>query len=281
MKRVAIQGVSGAFHEIAAREYFEGEEIEILPCSTFKDLFKALAADETLLGIIAIENTIAGSLLQNHNLLRESGCMIVGEHKLRIEHNLTALPGQRIEDIEEVYSHPIALMQCEDFIDEHRHIKAIESEDTALSAKEIADKQILKRAAICSSLAAEKYGLEIIAKGIETNKRNFTRFLMIAEPTLAEKMINGTLLNKSSLVFTLPHEEGSLAKVLSILSFYHVNLTKIQSLPIIGREWEYQFYINLTFDDYTRYRQSLDAIRPLTKDFQLLGEYKAAVTPVE
>jgi len=243
MKRVAIQGVSGAFHEIAAREYFVGEEIEILPCSTFKDLFKALAADETLLGIIAIENTIAGSLLQNHNLLRESGCLIVGEHKLRIEHNLAVLPGQRIEDIEEVYSHPIALMQCEDFIDEHRHIKAIESEDTALSAKEIADKQIPKRGAICSSLAAEKYGLEIIAKGIETNKRNFTRFLMIAEPTLAETMINGTLLNKSTLVFTLPHEEGSLAKVLSILSFYHVNLTKIQSLPIIGREWEYQFYI--------------------------------------
>jgi len=281
MKKVAIQGVSGAFHEIAARQYFEGEEIEILPCITFKDLFRALAADESLLGIIAIENTIAGSLLQNHNLLRESGCMIVGEHKLRIEHNLAALPGQRIEDIQEVYSHPIALMQCEDFIDEHRHMKAIESEDTALSAKEIADNKIPGRAAICSSLAAEKYGLEVIARGIETNKRNFTRFLMIAEPTLAEEMTNGTLLNKSSLVFTLPHEEGSLAKVLSILSFYHVNLTKIQSLPIIGREWEYQFYINLTFDDYTRYRQSLDAIRPLTKDFQLLGEYKAAVTPVD
>jgi prephenate dehydratase len=281
MKKVAIQGVSGAFHEIAARQYFEGEEIEILPCITFKDLFRALAADESLLGIIAIENTIAGSLLQNHNLLRESGCMIVGEHKLRIEHNLAALPGQRIEDIQEVHSHPIALMQCEDFIDEHRHMKAIESEDTALSAKEIADNKIPGRAAICSSLAAEKYGLEVIARGIETNKRNFTRFLMIAEPTLAEEMTNGTLLNKSSLVFTLPHEEGSLAKVLSILSFYHVNLTKIQSLPIIGREWEYQFYINLTFDDYTRYRQSLDAIRPLTKDFQLLGEYKAAVTPVD
>jgi len=279
MKRVAIQGVSGAFHEIAARQYFEGEEIEILPCNTFKDLFNALAADASLLGIIAIENTIAGSLLQNHNLLRESGCMIVGEHKLRIEHNLAVLPGQRIEDIKEVYSHPIALMQCEDFLDAHKKMKAIESEDTALSAKEIAKKKIMKRAAICSSLAAEKYGLEIVAKGIETNKRNFTRFLIIAEPALAEQMISGTKLDKSSLVFTLPHEEGSLSKVLSILSFYHVNLTKIQSLPIIGREWEYQFYVNLTFDDYTRYRQSLDAIRPLTKTFQLLGEYKAAVTP--
>ena len=281
MKKVAIQGVSGAFHEIAARQYFKGEEIEILPCITFKDLFKALEADDSLLGIIAIENTIAGSLLQNHNLLRESGCLIIGEYKLRIEHNLAVLPGQRIEDIEEVYSHPIALMQCEDFLDAHKHMKAIESEDTALSAKKITDDKIAKRAAICSSLAAENYGLEIIAKGIETNKRNFTRFLLIAEPSIAKKMTFGNQLDKSSLVFTLPHEEGSLAKVLSILSFYNVNLTKIQSLPIIGREWEYQFYINLTFDDYSRYRQSLDAIRPLTKDFQELGEYKAAVTPVD
>lgn len=280
MKKVAIQGVSGAFHEIAAREFFQGEEIDILPCNTFKELFQSLADDDSLLGIVAIENTIAGSLLQNHNLLRESGCMIIGEHKLRIEHNLAVLPGQKIEDIDEVYSHPIALMQCEDFLDGHRHIKAIESEDTALSAKDIADSKLTRRGAICSSLAAEKYGLEIIAKGIETNKRNFTRFLIIAEPKLAEELTQGVVLNKSSLVFTLPHEEGSLAKVLSILSFYHVNLTKIQSLPIIGEEWKYQFYINLTFNDYTRYRQSLEAIIPLTKDFQILGEYKEAATPV-
>ena len=280
MKKVAIQGVSGAFHEIAAREFFQGEEIDILPCNTFKELFQSLADDDSLLGIVAIENTIAGSLLQNHNLLRESGCTVIGEHKLRIEHNLAVLPGQKIEDIDEVYSHPIALMQCEDFLDAHRHIKAIESEDTALSAKDIADNKLTRRGAICSSLAAEKYGLEIIAKGIETNKRNFTRFLIIAEPKLAEELTKGVVLNKSSLVFTLPHEEGSLAKVLSILSFYHVNLTKIQSLPIIGEEWKYQFYINLTFSDYTRYRQSLEAIIPLTKDFQILGEYKEAATPV-
>lgn len=279
MKRVAIQGVSGAFHEIAAREFFKDEEIEILACLTFKDLFKALAQDETLLGIVAIENTIAGSLLQNHNLLRDSGCLVVGEHKLRIEHNLVALPGQHIEDIKEVHSHPIALMQCVDFLDQYHHIRAIESDDTALSAKEIAENKVIGNAAICSTLAAEKYGLEIIAKGIETNKRNFTRFLIIAEPSLAKELIAGVTLNKASLVFTLPHEEGSLAKVLSILSFYHINLTKIQSLPIIGEEWKYQFYINLTFSDYDRYRQSLDAIIPLTRDFQILGEYKEAPTP--
>jgi len=279
MKKVAIQGVSGAFHEIAARQFFEGEELEIIPCITFKDLFKRIADDNTMLGIVAIENTIAGSLLQNHNLLRESGCSIVGEHKLRISHTLAALPGQTIADIAEVHSHPIALMQCEDFLEQHHHLRAVESDDTALSAKEIAENKITGRAAICSAFAAQKYGLEILADGIETNKRNFTRFLIVAQPELAEMMVKDIHLDKSSMVFTLPHEEGSLAKVLSILSFYHVNLTKIQSLPIVGREWEYQFYINLTFDNYERYRQSLDAIRPLLKDFQLLGEFKEAKTP--
>ncbi|NDV46742.1 prephenate dehydratase [Paludibacter sp. 221] len=275
MKRVAIQGVSGAFHEIAARQYFQGEEIEIVPCNTFKDLFHELENDKELLGIVAIENTIAGSLLQNHNLLRESGCLIVGEHKLRIEHNLAVLPGQKLEDIKEVHSHPIALMQCEDFLDKHKHMKAIENEDTALSAKEVAEKGLKGVGAICSALAAEKYGLEIIAEGIETNKRNFTRFLMVAQPEKAHQMTDINKVDKATLVFTLPHEEGSLSKVLTILSFYKNNLTKIQSLPIIGKEWEYQFYINLTFDDYTRYRQSLDAIRPLVSDFQNMGEYKA------
>ena len=279
MKRVAIQGVYGAFHEIAARGYFVGEEIDIVPCDTFKDLFRAMKNDDDLLGIIAIENTIAGSLLQNHNLLRESGCLIIGEHKLRIEHQLAVLPGQKLEDIREVHSHPIALMQCEDFLEAHRQLQAVERDDTALSAKEIAENKLTGRAAICSRLAAEKYGLEIIAEGIETNKRNFTRFLIIANPDLAYKMNRGMILNKSTLVFTLPHEAGSLSQVLSILSFYHMNLTKIQSLPILGREWEYQFYINLTFDDYERYRLSLDAIRPLTKEFLILGEYREANTP--
>jgi len=274
---VAIQGVSGAFHEIAARQYFEKQEIEIVPCNTFKDLFHALKNDKNLLGIVAIENTIAGNLLQNHKLLHESGCLIVGEHKLRIEHNLAVFPGQKLENITEVRSHPIALMQCEDFLEKHKHLKAVESEDTALAAKEIAENRLKGIAAICSSLAAEKYGLEIIADGIETNKRNFTRFLIVAQPELAEKIMKNENIDKSSLVFTLPHEEGSLSSVLTILSFYKNNLTKIQSLPIIGQEWEYQFYINLTFENYTRYRQSLDAIRPLVSDFQIMGEYKAFV----
>ncbi|MHB9056263.1 MAG: prephenate dehydratase [Paludibacteraceae bacterium] len=279
MRKIAIQGVEGAFHEIAAREYFSEESIEILPCETFKDVFKAIEKDDELLGIIAIENTIAGSLLQNHNLLRESGCLIVGEHKLRIAHQLAVLPGQTLEDIKEVHSHPIALMQCEDFLDEHKHLIAVESDDTALSAKEIAEKQIKGRAAICSHAAAEKYGLEIIAESIETNKRNFTRFLIIAKPDLAYRLNRGIELNKSTIVFTLPHEKGSLSKILTILSFYDINLTKIQSLPIIGREWEYQFYVALTFANYERYRQALDAIKPLTSKFQNLGEYRDSKTP--
>jgi prephenate dehydratase len=274
---VAIQGVSGAFHEIAARQYFDKQEIKIVPCTTFKDVFRALKNDRNLLGIVAIENTIAGSLLQNHRLLHESGCVIVGEHKLRIEHNLAVLPGQKIDDITEVHSHPIALMQCEDFLEKHKHLKAVESEDTASAAKKIAENGLKNVAAICSSLAAEMYGLEIIADGIETNKRNFTRFLIVAQPELAEKMMKNVKIDKSSLVFTLPHEEGSLSSVLTILSFYKNNLTKIQSMPIIGKEWEYQFFINLTFENYTRYRQSLDAIRPLVLDFQNIGEYKAFV----
>ncbi|MDD4428179.1 MAG: prephenate dehydratase [Paludibacter sp.] len=279
MKRIAIQGVSGAFHEIAARQYFNGEEIEIVPCVTFRDLFKTMAEDPEVLGIVAIENTIAGSLLQNHNLLRESGSLIIGEQKLRISHVLAAMPGQNLDEIKEVHSHPIALMQCEEFLEKHHHLSAVESEDTALSAKEIAENSIMGRAAICSRFAAEKYRLKIIADEIETNKRNFTRFLIVAAPELAGKMIKNLKLNKSSMVFTLPHEEGSLAKVLSIWSFYRINLTKIQSLPIIGREWEYQFYISLTFDNYERYRQSLDAVLPLLKDFQLLGEYQEGKTP--
>jgi prephenate dehydratase len=274
---VAIQGVSGAFHEIAARQYFEGQEIKIVPCNTFKDVFRALKNDRNLLGIIAIENTIAGNLLQNHRLLHESECLIVGEHKLRIEHNLAVLPGQKIADIIEVYSHPMALMQCDDFFEKYKYLKAIESEDTASAAKKIAENKLKNAAAICSKLAAEKYGLEIIADGIETNKRNFTRFLIVAQPELAKKITKNENINKSSLVFTLPHEQGSLSSVLTILSFYKNNLTKIQSMPVIGKEWEYQFYINLTFDDYMRYRQSLDAIRPLVSDFQIMGEYKAYI----
>ncbi len=272
-KKVAIQGIAGSYHDVAARNYFEEEEIEIIDCNTFRDVVATIKKDPSVLGMMAIENTIAGSLLQNHELIRESGLSIIGEYKLRISHSLVALPGTTIHDITEVNSHPIALMQCTEFLDTLPNAKVVEKEDTAMSARHIAEKQLKGHAAICGKRAAEIYNMEVLAEGIETNKRNFTRFLAIADRWVADEMLKHVDKNKASVVFALPHTSGSLSKVLSVLSFYDLNLSKIQSLPIIGREWEYLFYINLTFTDYLRYKQALDAIRPLTKDLKILGEY--------
>lgn len=272
-RKVAIQGIAGSYHDIAAQKYYEGEEIEIIGCNSFKEVIKCIHNERTVIGLMAIENTIAGSLLQNHELIRQSECSIIGEYKLRISHTLSALPGTALSEIKEINSHPIALMQCSDFLDSMPDVKLVEKDDTAMSARWIAENNLKGHAAICGKYAAEIYGLEVLAEGIETNKRNYTRFLTIADKWTAEDLMKGVEKNKSSIVFSLPHMAGSLSKILTILSFYDMNLTKIQSLPIIGREWEYLFYVNLTFSDYTRYKQSLDAIIPLTKDLKILGEY--------
>lgn len=274
MKRVTIQGIAGCYHDAAAHEFFGDEEIETIPCDTFPSMFDTLRGDPSLFATLAIENTIAGSLLQNHELLRKSNMTIIGEQKMHISHVLAALPGQSIDSLTEVNSHPMALMQCENFLLRHPNMKMVEKNDTAGSACEIAEKQLMGHAAICGKYAAQLYGLEVLAEDIQTIKRNFTRFLILADP-MAEQTLNPLhKKNKASLVFALPHEQGSLSQVLAIFSFYGMNLTKIQSLPILGREWEYRFYINLTFDDYTRYRQSVDAVRPLISDFKILGEYE-------
>jgi prephenate dehydratase len=272
MKKVAIQGGLGAYHGIAAENFF-GEEVEIVPCIAFRDIFTAIEKAPNTIGIMAIENTIAGSLLGNYELLKKNKLPIAGEYKQRISHCLAALPGQTIHDIKEVQSHPIALMQCTEFLDALPGIKIVEHEDTALAAKDVAEKQMTATAAICSAKAAAIYGLNILARGIETNKHNFTRFLVFGNKWIVEEIQQNEVLNKSSIVFTLPHNEGSLSKVLSVISFYGINLTKIQSLPIIGREWEYQFYIDVKFSSMERYHQSLDAIRPLISELKLLGEY--------
>ena len=272
-KKVAIQGIAGSYHDVAAHNYFEDEDIEIIDCNSFRDVITTIKKDPAILGLMAIENTIAGSLLQNHELIRESGLKVIGEYKLRISHSLVALPGTSIHDITEVNSHPIALMQCTEYLDTLPHAKVVEKGDTAMSARWISENQLNGHAAICGKQAAEIYGMEILAEGIETNKRNFTRFLSIADRWTAEDLLKSEEINKASLVFALSHTSGSLSKVLSILSFYDMNLSKIQSLPIVGREWEYLFYVDLTFTDYTRYKQSLDAIVPLTKDLKILGEY--------
>lgn len=273
-KRVTIQGVAGCYHDAAARAYFNDEEITTIPCDSFTELFQRMGCDASLLGIVAIENTIAGSILPNHELLRQSNMQIVGEHKMHISHVLAALPGQSIDELSEVNSHPMALMQCEQFLRQHPNLKMIEKFDTAGSAQEIADYKLMGHAAVCGEYAANLYGLNILEHGIETNKRNFTRFLIIADPLLASEMRpREEKINKSSIMFTLPHTNGALSKVLTIFSFYDINLSKIQSLPIIGREWEYRFYIDLTFDSYVRYHQSIDAVRPLLNDLKILGEY--------
>ena len=271
--RVAIQGVAGCFHDAAAREYFEGQDIETVPCETFNEMFNLLKSDASMLGILAIENTIAGSLLQNHELLRQSNMTIVGEYKKYISHSIAALPGQSIDDIAEVNSHPMALRQCEQYLQLHPKMKMVETYDTAGSAKMIAENNLFGHAAICGRYAAELYGLNVLEDDIQTNKRNFTRFLVVTDPCNATEFKNPQAVDKASIAFTLPHSQGSLSAVLVIFSFYGMNLTKIQSLPIIGREWEYRFYVNLTFNDYTRYRQSIDAVRPLISDFKILGEY--------
>lgn len=272
--RVAIQGQQGCYHEMAAREYFSGQEVEIVPCKTFQAEFDALAADSQLLGIMAIENTIAGNILTNHELLRQSQRKVVGEQRLHISHVLCCVPGQTMEDIVEVNSHPIALLQCETFLQSQLpNAKVVEMADTAGSAKIISDNKMMGHAAICSEFAANLYGMQILARAIETNKRNFTRFLILEDKYTDLLPMDRGQLNKASIEFCVRHQQGSLTKVLTILSFYEMNLTKIQSMPIIGREWEYRFFVDLTFTDYLGYRKALDAIMPFTTDFMILGEY--------
>ncbi|MBR3522526.1 MAG: prephenate dehydratase [Prevotella sp.] len=275
MKRIAIQGEIGSFHDITAHRYFDGEQTQIVCCSTFEDVFENMKQDPTMIGIMAIENTIAGSLLHNYELLRESGATIVGEHKTHISHCLCALPGQQMDELTEVHSHPVALAQCYKYLSKHQNMKMVEDEDTAGAAKWIAENNLKGVAALCHADAARLYGLEVLEDHVEDNPHNFTRFLVLSNPAKADFLRALNEADKSSIVFSLPHEEGSLSQVLSILSFYRINLTKIQSLPIIGREWEYMFYVDVTYDNLTRYRQSIDAITPLTRDLVILGEYKA------
>ena len=270
-KRIAIQGGYGAFHEIAAYKYFKEDSIEIVPRNTFKDLFSALKQGKVDYGITAIENSLAGSILPNYSLLLESNMKVIGEIFLRVKQNLVALPSQKLSDIKEVFSHPMAILQCQQFFDDYPEIKLIDSIDTALSAQKIAQEKLNGIAAIASELAAEKFGLEIIASEIETNKNNYTRFLILEDKNgggFTDKNVN-----KASLSFALAHKIGSLSKILSIFSYHEINLSKIQSMPIIDRDWEYQFYIDVEFDNYDMYQQSLSSVNPFTSNIHILGEY--------
>ena len=275
-KKVAIQGVKGCFHEQAARLFYEdhGHIVpDIIECATFEGLYKSLSSGMADAAVMAIENTVSGGLLPNFELLRRYDRKIKGEVFLRIQQNLMALPGQKIEDIKEVRTHYMAINQTREFFKDYPWIRLVESEDTAKSAAEVSEQGLAGVGAVASELAAELYGLEVLAPGIETYKQNFTRFLIFDDSLEVDR----SKVDKSSMCFTLPHTPGSLAHVLPILSFYGMNLTRIQSLPIPGQEWQYFFYVDIKFDDYTRYEQALAAVRPLMEDLTILGEYVSAV----
>ena len=276
MKKVAIQGVKGCFHEQAARLFYEQNEgvvPDIFECSTFDGLYSSVEAGDADAAVMAIENTVSGGLLPNFELLRKYDRKIKGEVFLRIQQNLMALPGQTIEDIKEVRTHYMAINQTREFFKNYPWIRLVESEDTAKSAAEVAAEGLMGVGAVASELAAELYGLEILAESIETYKQNFTRFLILDDSIQVDK----SKVNKSSMCFTLSHTPGSLAHVLTILSFYGMNLTRIQSLPIPGQEWQYFFYVDIKFQDYLRYEQALAAVRPLMEDLNILGEYVASI----
>lgn len=268
--KVSIQGYAGAFHEIAARYCFQGQPLEIVPAHTFEDVVRQVEGQEEAdVGLMAIENTLAGSLMHNYTLLNQSGLKVTGEVFLRIKQNLMALPGVGIGQLREVHSHPIAIAQCREFFAAHPHIRLVETADTALSAKEIQANGWPHVGAIASTLAAEIYGLDIIAAGIETNKKNHTRFLVLEK---GEAVLNEPKA-KVSLCFATDHEVGSLHKVLAVLAAYNVNLTKIQSAPIIGHPWEYQFFVDFVAEGKFGHEQAIEAIRPLTRSLNILGAY--------
>lgn len=246
---------------------------EIVECSTFEDLYRSMELGKADAAVMAIENTVSGGLLPNFELLRKYDRRIKGEIFLRIQQNLMALPGQSLKDIREVRTHYMAINQTREFFKGCPWIRLVESEDTAKSAAELSLNGLAGVGAVASVLAADLYGLEILAESIETYKQNFTRFLVFDDGLKVER----SNINKASMCFTLQHTPGSLAHVLTILSFYGMNLTRIQSLPIPGHEWQYFFYVDIKFDDYVRYEQALAAVRPLMEDLDVLGEYTAAI----
>ncbi len=274
-EKIAIQGARGSFHELAGQKHF-GKDIECVECVTFKNVFDKVINGEVDFGITAIENTVAGTILPNYALLRESGLTIIGEVYLHIQQNLLALKGQSIENIKEVHSHPMAILQCQSFFEQHPHIKLIEADDTASRARWISENNLKGMGAIAGMHVADMYNLKVLAESIETHKKNFTRFLILQKGKPASGA-NGQGIDKASACFNVTHEKGSLAKILTKLSEHNINLTKIQSLPLVGKEWEYYIHIDMEFESYDNYKNALSAIKPSLKEFIILGEYKQGV----
>ena len=266
-KRVAIQGIRASFHEEAAFKFF-GTDIETIECDSFKQTCEVLKNKKSDFVVMAIENSIAGSLLPNYSLLREYNYTIVGEVYLAIQLHLLALPGVKFKDVKYVQSHPIAIRQCSDFFDEFPHLQVIESNDTAACAKKIREENLTDTVAIANQLAAKLYDLQVIERRIESNKKNFTRFLI-----LADKPIGSTESNKGSLSFQVGNSVGSLAEVLNIFSEHKINLSKIQSMPVLGKRNEYNFYVDIEWKNQSDYDLAIRKVLKHTINFTIMGEY--------
>ncbi|MBT8270544.1 MAG: prephenate dehydratase [Flavobacteriaceae bacterium] len=272
IKTVAIQGIKGSFHHLVARDYFDGE-VGLVECMSFDRAVEHLMQKNCDAVIMAIENSIVGSIIPNYALIDQHELHIVGEYYLDIQHNLMALPGQGIDDIREVYSHPMALLQCKEFFRPYPHIKLVEDKDTAEVAQRIRAHEKSGVAAIGSTLASELFELDILAESIQTIRHNETRFVILKREN---HEIPESEIDKASLKFELDHKRGSLATVLNVMSDCKLNLTKIQSLPKIETPWKYAFFVDVTFDSYDDHIKAKSVLNIMAEHFKVLGEYKNA-----
>ena len=268
-KKIGIQGIRGSFHHIAVENYFD-KEIKLCEYLSFEDMILSLSKNEIQYALMAIENSTAGSIIPNYALIDEYNINIVGEHYLEISHNLMALKGQSLDDIKEIHSHPMALLQCRDFLKENPSIKLVEEKDTANVAKKISNTKTMGIGAIASKLAAKIYDLNLIKEDIQSIKKNQTRFVVLKKDNSLDRL----QINKASLKFELDHKRGSLAAILNVLSDCKLNLTKIQSMPKIETPWRYSFFVDVTFENLDNYLKAKSIIQIMAKEFKVLGEYK-------
>lgn len=266
---IAIQGILGSFHHQVALNYFGSEE-EIMSFRTFDEVSKAVNTEHCRFGVMAIENSIAGAILPNYELIDRYDLTIFDEYYLPISHNLMCLPGHKIEELQEVRSHPMALLQCKKFFESHHHISLVDDMDTATVAKRIAEEQLKRVGAIASLTAAEIYGLQILEENIQTVQNNFTRFILLKK----DKEDAASIPNKVSLKITIANEKGSLAKLLQLMSSFDLDLSKIQSIPVIEKPWNYAFFIDAQFDDYLKYQMVLEEMKREKHEVKVFGEYK-------
>ena len=271
MNKIAIQGILGSNHYIVAQNYF-GSSLQIQECLSFDAVVNSIMSGNSEVGIMAIENTIAGSIIPNYALIDQNSLQITGEYYLNIHHHLLGLDNQKTEDIKEVYSHPMALLQCKEFFKKYPKIKLIEDVDTADVAKRISENKLMSIAAIAPKIAADIFNLSVLDDEIQTIKNNATRFVIVEKNNNSK--FDSHKINKASLKFELDHQRGSLAAMLNVMSDCQLNLTKIQSLPKIETPWKYAFFVDVTFDDYENYKKAKAIIEIMALEFKILGEYK-------